>query len=237
MNNITHNFFPVREVQHHTNKTTHLTAPTAANSLDLENLIDFILTKPIEQLPRPNIPISSSKDPYIFARQFIEQQLKPLCSRIAISGTLRRRELESNRTPILDFVVTPRGYDGSDTSLQQNGFIPFLQCYQLICTGGNTPIRRIFSPGTGLYYYTFVHVAGRIQIWLTPPERFGITLLLTSGPRNLLVALSLRARQLGHGILNAKGLYTASHQWIAAEETQIYQALKVKHTLPNPEIK
>lgn len=220
------------------------TNTTTYNSLndraDLGGLLDYILSAPAEQLPAAETGVQEpsellSPNLNTFRSNLVTHYLEPLCERVELSGDLRVGRVfrsDSFRLPQVDYVVTPRGYDGTDDSLQDSPFLGFLRCYQLICCDGGSPLRRRFIPDLGLYCYSFLTVSCRLRLWLVPKESFGAVWLLTTGPRAHLGELSLRARCLGHTPLLPGGLYTAAHQWIRTDEADIYRALGLEWIPP-----
>jgi len=142
------------------------------------------------------------------------------------------RRTSFSRSEELDFVVTPHGYDGKESSLDGSALLGFLRCYQLLWFRGSARINLRFSAALGLYHYSLLTLYGRVRIWVVPPERFGIALLLTTGPQRHLGLLSLRARRLGCSALMPEGLYTAAHQLRSAEEEDIYEALGLEWIAP-----
>ena len=226
-------------------KYTIQTKSTVYNSqvdrADLGGLLDYILSAPAEQLPaaaetgvqEPSELLSPNLN--TFRGNLVSHYLEPLCERVELSGDLRVGRVfrsDSFRLPLVDYVVTPHGYDGTDASLQDSPFLGFLRCYQLICCDGGSPLRRQFVPDPGLYCCSFLTVSCRLRLWLAPKESFGAVWLLTTGPRAHLSELSLRARRLGHAPLMSGGLYTAAHQWIRTDEADIYHALGLEWIPP-----
>lgn len=228
------------EMKYTTNKTK--TTYTRLNDrADLDGLLDYILSAPADHLPAAEetraqeTPKLLSPNLNIFCNNLKSQYLEPLCERVELSGDLRVGRVfrsDSFRLPLVDYVVTPHGYDGTDASLQDSPFLGFLRCYQLICCDGGVPLRRRFASGLGLYCCSFLTVSCRLRLWLAPRERFGAVWLLTTGPRAHLSELSLRARRLGHAPLMPAGLYTSAHQWICAAEADIYHALGLEWIAP-----
>lgn len=205
---------------------------------ELDSLLDYIWEAPQEHLPHRHFLESAAllrRSLPEFAHAFLKEHLIPLCSRAALSGRLRRlpRRTTFSRSEDLDFVVTPHGYDGKESSLDGSALVGFLRCYQLLWFRGSARIRLRFSAALGLYHYSLLTLYGRIRIWLSTPERFGITLLLTTGPQRHLGLLSLRARGLGCSPLMPEGLHTPAHQLRSAEEEDIYEALGLEWIAPD----
>ena len=204
---------------------------------ELDSLLDYIWEAPPEQLPHQHFLQTAAllrRSLPAFAHAFIKEHLNSLCSRAALSGRLRRlpRRTTFSRTEELDFVVTPHGFDGKESSLDGSALLGFLRCYQLLWFRGADRIKLRFSAALGLYHYSLLTLYGRVRIWLSTPERFGIALLLTTGPQRHLGLLSLRARRLGCSALMPEGLYTAAHQLRSAEEEDIYEALGLEWIAP-----
>lgn len=205
---------------------------------ELDSLLDYIWEAPPEQLPHQHFLQTAAllrRSLPAFAHAFIKEHLNSLCSRAALSGRLRRlpRRTSFSRSEELDFVVTPHGYDGKESSLNGSALLGFLRCYQLLWFRGADRIKLRFSAALGLYHYSLLTLYGRVRIWLSTPERFGIALLLTTGPQRHLGLLSLRARGLGCSPLMPEGLYTAEHRLRSAEEEDIYEALGLEWIAPD----
>ncbi|MCK9316517.1 MAG: hypothetical protein M0Q48_10310 [Verrucomicrobia bacterium] len=204
---------------------------------ELDSLLDYIWEAPPEQLPHQHFLQTAAllrRSLPEFAHAFLKEHLNSLCSRAALSGRLRRlpRRTSFSRSEELDFVVTPHGYNGKESSLDGSALLGFLRCYQLLWFRGSARIKLRFSAALGLYHYSLLTLYGRVRIWVVPPERFGIALLLTTGPQRHLGLLSLRARRLGCSALMPEGLYTAAHQLRSAEEEDIYEALGLEWIAP-----
>lgn len=213
----------------------------------LNNLLDFIFDKPSRELPclfPRKAPLSddinNESGPATFALKLLNEQLKSLCDHAALSGAVRRSFTPGSELSVLDdpldFVVQPKGYNGLRSTLIQSQFLAFMQCFQLQTTYGSIPVKRHFCPAIGLYYYHLIHQCGIIRFWLTPPERFGITLLLTTRTQSELTALCVKARKLGIGTLTSQGLQTIYHTTISAREEDIYNALGCKNPYKTIEI-
>ena len=224
----------------YTIQTTSTVYKSLDDRADLAGLLDYILSAPAEQLPVAETGLQEpsellSPNLNTFRKNLTTHYLEPLCERVELSGDLRIGRVfrsDSFRLPLVDYVVTPHGYDGTDDSLQNSPFLGFLRCYQLICCDGGSPLRRRFAPDLGLYCYSFLTVSCRLRLWLAPRECFGAVWLLTTGPRAHLSELSLRARRLGHAPLMPGGLYTAAHRWACTEEADIYRALGLEWIPP-----
>ncbi|MBO4545392.1 MAG: hypothetical protein J5773_06395, partial [Verrucomicrobia bacterium] len=138
----------------YTIQTTSTVYKSLDDRADLAGLLDYILSAPAEQLPAAETGLQEpsellSPNLNTFRKNLTTHYLEPLCERVELSGDLRIGRVfrsDSFRLPLVDYVVTPHGYDGTDDSLQNSPFLGFLRCYQLICCDGGSPLRRRFAP-------------------------------------------------------------------------------------------
>ncbi|MDI9401726.1 MAG: hypothetical protein ACOX2U_04095 [Limisphaerales bacterium] len=217
-------------------KASFLDGETAVGELD--SLLEFIWEAPREHLPSCSFERSAAllrRNLPEFANVFLKEHLRSCCLRSALSGRLRRlpRGVPCSGCEELDFVVTPHGFDGRQSSLGASSLLGFLRCYQLLWYRGGIRVSLKFSAALGFYYYSLLTFHGRLRVWVCPPERFGIALLLTTGPSRHLKLLSLRARQRGCSPLLPEGLYTAKHRLVSEEEEDIYAALGLEWIAPD----
>ena len=216
--------------------------PEKREAAELERLLDYIFKAPGERLPSAQIGSVSeeglnSEHPRLYAEALLEHRLKPLCRKASLSGILRRcphsgQEFLLRQQAELDFVLASDECGENGQLVSGSDLARFLRCYRLHCGDGGSGLNLRYAPGPGLYYYGFMTPVGKARFWAVPVKRFGIALMLTTGPSAHLGQLSLRARELGHSPLMPAGLYTGEHRLICESEEAIYEALNMDYVPP-----
>jgi len=133
--------------------------------------------------------------------------LKPLSKRIAIAGSIRRKE----KNPVdIDIVLIPKDRQKIVDCLKNKG--KYIQ-------GGDKRITfRIRGIKTEIYYAT--------------PENWGAMLMTYTGPFGLNISFRTMAKRKGY-LLNQYGLFSRGGKFMAGKtEKSIYEALGKKYKSP-----
>jgi DNA polymerase (family 10) len=135
--------------------------------------------------------------------------LKPLCKRIEIAGSIRRKE---PRPVDIDLVIIPKNKEKIIDLLKTKG--KFLQ------GGDKRASFKIDKVKTELYF--------------TTPESWGATLLSYTGPSGSAIGLRILARKKGF-LLNQYGLFNRKTKKLIVGKTEkeIYEKLGKKYKPPH----
>lgn len=136
----------------------------------------------------------------------VVKQLKPLCKRIRIVGSIRRGELNPMD---IDIVLIPKDKEKIEDLLRKKG--KFVQ-------GGEKEA-------------TFRIEGIKVELYYTIPEEWGATLLAYSSKTGSSIGLRVVAKLKGFK-LNQHGLFKKGKRLAGRTEEEIYKALGRKYKEP-----
>lgn len=184
-----------------------------------------------QQPERTSSPITTvSAMPLDAAAAFAEEiraALEPLCDRIEIAGSIRRKKETVNNINVLCLPELKNGVSQFD-ALQER----FYQRIKLVSKSGiegRDLINVFFRKSLGGYVQIKLSIAQHAQRDLVSgviPGNWGSLLLLHTGSASHNIRLTARAKDHGFQWLPMRGLVNAKGTVIAAEEeADIYKAL------------